>query len=156
MPNVRALVMAAALAAMTASCAGDPAAAASAGWPWGTDSVSPADFASELASSAAGSRPAIVCVAPPILYRAAHIPGAVLRGPAFLPEGLDSLKAWAQPLPRSTRIVIYCGCCPLHECPNLTPAYRALKGLGFTRVRVLLIANNFKTDWMDRGYPVER
>jgi len=31
-----------------------------------------------------------------------------------------------------------------------------LKGLGFTRVRVLLIQNNFKTDWVDRGYPYER
>jgi hypothetical protein len=28
--------------------------------------------------------------------------------------------------------------------------------MGFTRLRVLLIPDNFKTDWIDRGYPFER
>jgi rhodanese-related sulfurtransferase len=97
-----------------------------------------------------------VCTAPQFLYRVGHIPGAVFHGPASSPEALDGLTAWAQPLPRSTSIVVYCGCCPLAQCPNVAPAYLALKKLGFTRVRVLLIDNSFRADWMERGYPFEK
>ena len=147
---------AAALLVLSAACANGEAGSASSGWPWGSDSVTPADFAKELESASGADKPVVVCTAPPFLYRVAHIPGAVLHGPASSPEGLSSLTAWAQPLPRSTNIVIYCGCCPLAACPNLRPSYAALKGLGFTRVRVLLINENFKTDWIDPGYPYER
>jgi len=150
------VLLAATVVALSAACAGGEAGSASSGWPWGTDSVAPSEFATELASASGTDRPVVVCTAPPFLYRIGHIPGAVLHGPASSLEGLNSLTAWAQPLPRSSNIVIYCGCCPLAHCPNLSPAYRALKGLGFTRVRVLLIQDNFKTDWVDRGYPYER
>jgi rhodanese-related sulfurtransferase len=115
--------------------------------------VTPADFAGELAGA---DKPIVVCTAPPFLYRIGHIPGSVLHGPASSPEGLNSLTKWAASLPRTANVVIYCGCCPLAHCPNLAPAYRALKGLGFTRVRVLLIEDSFKTDWIDRGYPFEK
>ena len=52
--------------------------------------------------------------------------------------------------------MIYCGCCPLAHCPNLRPAYTALKELGFSRLRILNLPENFGTDWADRGYPTER
>jgi thiosulfate/3-mercaptopyruvate sulfurtransferase len=159
-----ALAAAAAFVALSAACTGScgigsvgyGTGSAASGWPWGNDSVTPADFAKELAGAQGADKPVVVCTAPPFLYRVAHIPGAVLHGPASSPEGLNSLTAWAQTLPRSTNVVIYCGCCPLAQCPNLAPAYKALKGLGFTRVRVLLLAVNFKTDWVDPGYPYER
>jgi hypothetical protein len=141
---------------VAAACSGDASGSASSGWPWGTDSVTPDEFVTELASASGADKPVVVCTAPPFLYRIGHIPGSVLHGPASSSEGLNSLTTWAQPLPRSTNLVIYCGCCPLSHCPNLSPAYKALKGLGFMRVRVLLIQDNFKTDWVDRGYPVER
>ena len=141
---------------LSTACAGEAGGVASSGWPWGTDSVTPADFSKELAGASGPDKPVVVCTAPPFLYRVGHIPGAVLHGPASSPEGLEGLKTWAQTLPRSTNVVIYCGCCPLSQCPNLGPAYKALKGLGFTRVRVLLLQQNFKTDWVDRGYPMER
>ena len=152
----RARVVAAALVAVAAACTGDSSGAASSGWPWGSDSVSPADLVKELANASGADKPVVVCTAPPFLYRVGHIPGAVLHGPAASPDGLNSLTKWAATLPRNANVVIYCGCCPLADCPNLTPAYRALKGMGFTRVRVLLIESNFKTDWIDRGYPYER
>ena len=125
-------------------------------WPWRNDSVTPADFAKELASASGSDAPVVVCTAPPFLYRVGHIPGAVLHGPASSPDGLNSLTKWADSLPRTANVVVYCGCCPLAACPNLAPAYRALKGMGFTRVRVLLLEDNFKTSWIDRGYPFER
>lgn len=137
-------------------CAGSDAASSASGWPWGNDAVTPADFARELPAAAGPDKPVVICAAPPFLFRVARIPGAVLHGPASSPEGLNSLTKWADTLPRTANVVIYCGCCPLAVCPNLAPAYRALKGMGFTRVRVLLIENNFKTDWVDRGYPYER
>jgi len=142
--------------ALAAACAGGSSGSSSSGWPWGADSVTPAEFAAELASASGADKPVVVCTAPPFLYRIGHIPGAVLHGPASSPDGLNSLTTWAQALPRSTNLVIYCGCCPLAACPNLAPAYKALKGLGFTRVRVLLLEDNFKTSWIDRGYPHER
>jgi hypothetical protein len=144
------------LATVPVACAGGAPGSGSSGWPWGTDSVTPANFAKELAGASGADKPVVVCTAPPFLYRVAHIPGAVLHGPASSPEGLNSLTTWAATLPRTSNVVIYCGCCPLAHCPNLAPAYAALKGLGFTRVRVLLIQDNFKTGWIDPGYPYER
>jgi thiosulfate/3-mercaptopyruvate sulfurtransferase len=141
---------------LLSACAGGSAGSAGAGWPWGTDSVTPAAFAAELAGAPGADKPVVVCTAPQFLYRVGHIPGAVFHGPASSPEALNGLTAWAQSLPRSTSIVVYCGCCPLAQCPNVAPAYLALKGLGFTRVRVLLIDNSFRADWMERGYPYEK
>jgi hypothetical protein len=66
------------------------------------------------------------------------------------------LKAWAQPLPRSTNLVVYCGCCPMPKCPNIRPAFVALREMGFTHMRVLILPNDFNTDWTEKGYPVEK
>ena len=155
-PGRGALAVAVALLALAAACAGGSPESSSSGWPWGADSVTPAEFAKELSGAPGADTPVVVCTAPPFLYRVGHIPGSVLHGPASSPEGLDSLVTWAETLPRTANVVIYCGCCPLAYCPNLSPAYKAMKGLGFTRVRVLLIQDSFKADWVDRGYPVER
>jgi thiosulfate/3-mercaptopyruvate sulfurtransferase len=156
--SVTPLLAAVLLVVLVGACGGalDSSSAASSGWPWGLDSVTPAEFAKELAGASGADKPVVVCTAPPFLYRAAHIPGAVLHGPASSPDGLNSLTKWAETLPRASNVVIYCGCCPLAQCPNLAPAYRTLKGLGFTRVRVLLLQDSFKTDWFDRGYPYVR
>lgn len=149
------LTLVAALTIVTTftGCAGASTESASYAEPWGTNTVMPAELAKELAGA---DRPVVICTAPAFLYRVAHIPGAVLHGPASDPAGLASLTEWAQTLPRSTSLVIYCGCCPMRDCPNLRPAWAALKGLGFTRVRVLILADSFRADWIERGYPIER
>jgi hypothetical protein len=49
--------------------------------------------------------------------------------------------------------VIYCGCCPWSKCPNIAAAYDTLHDLGYTRIKVLYIAKDFGTDWVDKGYP---
>jgi hypothetical protein len=107
----------------------------------------------ELASA---DKPVVVCTAPPFMYRTGHVPGAVLHGPTMEPAVIRQLTGWAQALPRDTNLVIYCGCCPLAHCPNLRPAYTALKELGFSRLRILNLPENFGTDWADRGFPTER
>ena len=66
------------------------------------------------------------------------------------------LKKFAAPLKKDQLIVIYCGCCPWNRCPNIGPAYKQLRDLGFTNVKALYLANNFGDDWVAKGYPTER
>jgi hypothetical protein len=59
-------------------------------------------------------------------------------------------------LPRRQEIVIYCGCCPWEECPNLRPAFRALKQMGFSNIKVLNLPTRLGADWAAKGYPLIR
>ena len=125
--------------------------------PWSTAQIiAPSAFAKELADTPPSRRPIIVCVGFHTLYEGAHIPGASFHGPAWNADGLADLKKWAQSLPKSANIVVYCGCCPLTHCPNLRPGFAALREMGFTHLRVLLIPNNLASDWIQPGYPVAR
>ena len=56
---------------------------------------------------------------------------------------------------KTKQIVLYCGCCPWDKCPNMNPAIALLKDMGYTKVKAMYVATNFKTDWIDHGYPVE-
>jgi thiosulfate/3-mercaptopyruvate sulfurtransferase len=96
-----------------------------------------------------------ICVTFPVLYRQKHIPHAQLAGPTNKPEGVATLRSAVQALPRTEEMVIYCGCCPMKDCPNIRPAYGVLKELGFERLGVLNLPTNFHTDWVAKGYPVE-
>jgi thiosulfate/3-mercaptopyruvate sulfurtransferase len=125
--------------------------------PWTTaQTVQPADLAKELADAKSAGKPTVVCVAPHVLYEGGHIPGALFHGPGSTAQGIDDLKKWAQSVSRTENIVIYCGCCPLDHCPNLRPAFVALKDMGFTHIRALIIPTNFYTDWVKPGYAYER
>jgi hypothetical protein len=120
--------------------------------PWTEDEIiQPA----ELAKRMAGAAPAIVCVAFPTLYKQRHIRGAKFAGPGGKPAGIKELEAAAAAIAKDSEVVIYCGCCPMKDCPNIRPAYEALKRLGFTKVRVLNIPNNLHNDWITKGYPAE-
>jgi len=124
--------------------------------PWSaSQTVEPAALAAEI-SSAKSVKPTIVYVGFRPLYEGAHIPGASYHGATGKPDGLADLKAFAQPLPRGTNLVIYCGCCPLEKCPNIRAAFTALNDMGFTHLRVLLLPTDFNTDWITKGYPIEK
>jgi hypothetical protein len=97
----------------------------------------------------------IICVTFPVLYRQKHIPYARLAGPTNKPEGIAAVRAAVNALSRNREIVIYCGCCPMKSCPNVRPAYRILKEMGFNDLLVLNLQTNFHTDWVAKGYPVE-
>ena len=114
--------------------------------------IEPKDLAARL--SASGDKPVVIQVGPNVLYRSRHIPDALYAGPGSKPEGLELLKAAVAKLPHDREIVLYCGCCPWDRCPNIKPAIELLKQSGFTRVSALYIPENFKTDWIDHGYPV--
>jgi rhodanese-related sulfurtransferase len=115
--------------------------------------VQPNEVASQLAAK--GAHPAIFYVGPNVLYRGKHIPGAVYAGPGSRPEGLDLLKQAVEKLPRDGEIMIYCGCCPWGNCPNMKPAMALLKEMGFTHAKGIYLENNFSKDWTEKGYPVE-
>jgi thiosulfate/3-mercaptopyruvate sulfurtransferase len=113
----------------------------------------PKDLAAQL--QAQGDKPALVHVGFPTLYKGKHIPQSIYAGPASRPDGLELLKKSVANLPRDKELVVYCGCCPWEMCPNIKPAMEALRGMGFTKVKALMIPKNFQTDWADHGYPVE-
>jgi thiosulfate/3-mercaptopyruvate sulfurtransferase len=117
--------------------------------------VQPADLAADL-KNASKPKPLILHVGFRILYTQAHIPGSEFVGPASDQSGLQLLRNRVAKLPRSTPIVIYCGCCPWDDCPNIAAAYDALHALGFTQLKVLYIAENLGTDWIDQGYPIAK
>jgi len=132
--------------------------------PWSaSQTIEPSDLVKELGlsksepgESKSTAKPIVVCVGFRPLYMGAHVPGAVFHGAAQSEQGLADLKRWAQGLPRNTTLVIYCGCCPLDHCPNLRPAFTALHDLGFANLRVLLLPHDFASDWVEKGYPVEK
>lgn len=124
--------------------------------PWSSqDLLQPSDLAAQL-SSEKNPKPLVLFVGFPVLYRSAHIAGAVLAGPCSKPEGLSALKNAVRDVPRKGIVVIYCGCCPFVKCPNVRPAYTALHEMGFTNVKVVEMDTNFHTDWAVKGYSVER
>jgi thiosulfate/3-mercaptopyruvate sulfurtransferase len=114
--------------------------------------IEPSALAKALNSS---DPPYVVCVSDAVPYRSRHIAHAIFAGPGGKPEGIELLKAAASALSKDERIVIYCGCCPLSKCPNVRPAYAALKDAGFTQVRVLDVMTDIESEWYRRGYPSE-
>ena len=115
--------------------------------------IQPKDAAARVADKSA--KLVVIQVGPNVLYRSKHIPGALYAGPTAKPEGLALLKQAVDKLPRDRELVLYCGCCPWDHCPNMKPAMELLRQMGFTRARAMYVATNFKTDWIDQGYPVE-
>lgn len=132
------------------------AAAAQQDDPWKkSDLIQPEALAERLANASA-NKPPILYVGFPVLYRSSHIPAAILTGPVSKPEGMEALRQAVAKLPHDAELVIYCGCCPFDRCPNVRPAFAELKKMGFTKVTLLSIPTNMATDWIAKGYPVER
>jgi thiosulfate/3-mercaptopyruvate sulfurtransferase len=115
--------------------------------------IQPNDVAAQLAAK--GTHAVVFQVGPNLLYRGKHIPGAVYAGPGSRPEGLDLLKQAVDKLARDREIILYCGCCPWDNCPNVKPAMELLKQMGFTHAKAMYIETTFAKDWTDKGYPVE-
>ena len=85
----------------------------------------------------------------------ATIPGSRSIGMVRDEENITKFKKQLDSLPKDTRIVVYCGCCPYEHCPNVRPAIQALKDLKFTNYMLLDLPHNIKIDWIDKGYPSE-
>lgn len=83
------------------------------------------------------------------------IKGSVHIGAAGKEETFDKLVKLAKTLPKDELVVIYCGCCPFEKCPNIRPAFNEMKKQRFTKVMLLNLPTNLRTDWITKGYPLE-
>lgn len=108
--------------------------------------VQPAELAATLSSGK--QLPLIFSVGPGAL-----IPHSISIGMVKDKENLEKLKKELSKVPKQTKIVVYCGCCPYEHCPNVRPAIQALKEMNFTNYVLLNLPHNIKTDWIDKGYP---
>jgi rhodanese-related sulfurtransferase len=123
--------------------------------PWQPqDVIEPSALAARLPLKANG--PLLIHTGFAVMYRASHIPGSVYAGPGSQEAGIADLKKAVAGQPKNREIVLYCGCCPFDKCPNLRPAFAALREMGFSNVHAVRIAENLRTDWTDKGYAVEK
>ncbi len=95
--------------------------------------------------------PVIYCIGP-----GAIIPHSKDVGMVKEAENIKLFKEELAKLPKDTQIVIYCGCCPYEHCPNVRPAIQLLKEMKFSNFKLLDLPHNIKTDWIDKGYPIEK
>jgi len=124
--------------------------------PWAaSQAMQASEFVSELADKKQNP-PTVVYVGFRTLFAGGHIPGASFHGSPSTEQGLAELKKWAETQPRSTDLVIYCGCCPFDKCPNIRPAFTAFQKMGFRKIRVLVLPNSFANDWAEKGYPMQK
>ncbi len=115
--------------------------------PW-TDAqlLSPADLQQELTEKST-PLPLVLSIGP-----GAVIKGSEDIGAAHEDANLTKLRQRLAKLPRDSKLVIYCGCCPFVRCPNIRPAFTLLNEMKFTNARLLNIEHNIKTDWISKGY----
>ncbi len=141
------------LGVVAAVCLAASACAFSATHPWSPKQViQPAALVGQLKNSS--NKPLLLQVGFETLYAQGHIPGSKYCGPARDSNGIARLKTCLQGVSRKRAIVLYCGCCPWQECPNIRPAFEAVKAMGFSNVKVVHFADNFGQDWVQKGYPV--
>jgi hypothetical protein len=120
-------------------------------------SLSDSQISSEqLAARMKAAKPLVIHTGFAVLYRSAHIADTTYAGPGSKPEGLEALKTLVAKEPRDREIVIYCGCCPWEKCPNIRPAFAALREMGFTKVSALYVPENLAKDWIGKGLPTEK
>jgi len=150
---VRAMSIALLVTVASAAHAAGPAPVVK-GDPW-TDVqlVHPAQLAATLADRKA-PQPLLLHVGFRRLFDEGAIPGSRFAGTGSRPDGIATLKQTVKAEPRDRAIVIYCGCCPWNHCPNMRPAFRTLKQMGFKNVRAMYIAKNLDDDWVAAGYPI--
>jgi thiosulfate/3-mercaptopyruvate sulfurtransferase len=113
----------------------------------------PADLNARLAEVKAG-KVVVLHVGPQYLWGKSHIPGSRWVGEAGTDDGLAALQTALMSIPADTEIVAYCGCCPFSHCPNIQPTRQALAGRA--KDSFLDLPTNLRTDWIEKGFPVER
>jgi len=117
--------------------------------PWTQQQLlEPADLAKVL-DSPESPQPIIFCVGPQAIIK-----NSIDIGPTGKQENLNKLEKELEKLPKDANIVIYCGCCPFKNCPNVRPAFDLLNKMKFENQKLLDLKQNVKVDWIDKGYPM--
>ena len=110
--------------------------------------IAPADLAI-IINNPDAPQPLIISVGPSGLIK-----DAVNIGPAGDKGNLKKLKELLSKEKKDREIVIYCGCCPFKNCPNIRPAFSLLNSMKFTNHKLLNLPSNLKADWINHGYPM--
>jgi len=123
---------------------------AQSGEPWTSkDLLEPATLAG-IVNNPKAQQPVIYNIGP-----VANIKGAINIGSTSNKANLEKLSQALNKVPKDKMVVIYCGCCPFRNCPNIRPAFNLLKEKGFKNPKLLNLKQNLKVDWTDYGYPME-
>lgn len=117
--------------------------------PWTPDQLMQPEKLAAIMNDSTAVKPLIISVGPVDLIK-----GAIKTGPAKENENLKDLKKLLSKEDRKREIVIYCGCCPFKDCPNIRPAFSLLTNMKFTNRKLLNLPHNLKTDWINHGYPM--
>lgn len=110
--------------------------------------LEPSKLAAVLSDPLA-EKPLIFSVGP-----AGLIKGAIKTGAANEAGNLKDLKDHLSKEDKKKAVVIYCGCCPFKDCPNIRPAFSLLNKMKFTNHKLLNLPRNLKVDWINLGYPM--
>ena len=103
-----------------------------------------------MINNAKGQKPVIYNIGP-----LADIKGAVNIGSTNNKAALDKFSKALAAVPKDKLVVIYCGCCPFRNCPNIRPAFNLLKEQGYKNFKLLNLPQNLKVNWTDIGYPMD-
>lgn len=117
--------------------------------PWTPDQLMEPEKLAAIINDSTGAQPLIISVGP-----AGLIKGAIKIGPAKEKDNLNDLKELLSKEDKKRTIVIYCGCCPFKDCPNIRPAFLILNKMKFTNHNLLNLPHNLKIDWINHGYPM--
>ena len=117
--------------------------------PWTPEQLMQPEILAAIINDSTASKPMIINIGP-----AGSIKGAIKVGPAKEKNNLDNLKNLLSGEDKKKVIVIYCGCCPFKDCPNIRPAFSLLTKMKFTNHKLLNLPVNLKIDWINYGYPM--
>ncbi|MBN4081713.1 rhodanese-like domain-containing protein [bacterium AH-315-C07] len=93
----------------------------------------------------------------PLIYSLG--PSGLIKNSIDIGEGknkqnIEKFRKELSKLPKDADIVIYCGCCPFEDCPNIRPPFNLLNEMKFINHKLLNLPQNLKVNWIDKGYPM--
>jgi thiosulfate/3-mercaptopyruvate sulfurtransferase len=120
------------------------------GEPWTSKELLEPDALAIMLGNAKAQKPVIFNIGPP-----GNIKGAIAIGSTPNKANLEKFSKALVNIPKDKMVVIYCGCCPFRNCPNIRPAFNLLKERGYKNPRLLNLKQNLKVDLTDYGYPMD-
>lgn len=132
------------LVCITISCIAQPAES------WKPQQLMEPALLAAIINNPSAAKPLIISIGPSGLIK-----GATDIGPANDKANLEELTILLAKQDKHRAIILYCGCCPFKNCPNIRPAFALLNSLQFKNHSLLNLPRNLKSDWIDKGYPMD-
>jgi thiosulfate/3-mercaptopyruvate sulfurtransferase len=117
--------------------------------PWTPEQLMQPEKLAAIINDSTSVKPLIISIGPVNLIK-----GAIKTGDAKEKENLKVLKDLLSKEDKKRMVIIYCGCCPFKDCPNIRPAFSLLTNMKFTNHKLFNLPHNLKVDWINHGYPM--